>query len=163
LIDRTVVEIVKALPEKNRFFRGLRAWSGFRQEGVIYERGARVAGETKYPFFRLVKLASDGIFNFSTVPLTLVFYLGSLMALLSFLALMLVLVLRVFDIPVFGMKPSDVQGYSSTILTILFIGGVQLICTGILGEYIGRIYQEIKARPTYVLREPRGTPGASKG
>jgi polyisoprenyl-phosphate glycosyltransferase len=153
LIDRRVVEIINALPEKNRFFRGLRAWSGFCRTGVAYERQPRAAGSSKYPVTKLIGLAKDGIFNFSTVPLTGVFYLGMLMSSLSFLALLLILALRLFDIPIFGMRVSDVQGFSSTILTILLIGGIQLISIGVLGEYIGRIYHEVKGRPAYVIRD----------
>jgi glycosyltransferase involved in cell wall biosynthesis len=153
LIDREVLDIINALPEKNRFFRGLRAWSGFRQAGIEYERDARAAGASKYSLRKLIGLAKDGIFNFSTVPLSGVFYLGILMSSLSFAALLLVLVLRVCDIPIFGVRASDVQGFSSTILTILLIGGIQLVSTGVLGEYIGRIYNETKGRPSYVVRE----------
>jgi dolichol-phosphate mannosyltransferase len=153
LIDRRVLAIINDLPEKNRFFRGLRAWSGFRQTGVVYERHPRAAGTTKYPFAKLVRLAADGIFNFSTIPLTGVFLMGALMSSVSFTALLLILVLRIFDIRVFGMKASDVQGFSSTILTILLMGGVQLVSIGVLGEYIGRIYHEIKGRPPYVIRD----------
>jgi polyisoprenyl-phosphate glycosyltransferase len=150
LIDRKVLETVNALPEKNRFFRGLRAWAGSRQIGVPYERDPRAAGESKYPFLKLVKLASDGIFNFSTAPLTMVFYLGITMASFAFLSLIFVLLTRIFDISVFGMRAGAVRGFASTILTILLIGGVQLVSLGILGEYIGRIYLEVKARPPYV-------------
>ena len=106
---------------------------------------------TKYPLHRLIKLAFDGIFNFSTTPLTAVFIGGLLMSGISFILLLLVLVFRIFDIPIFGMRASDVQGFSSTILTILLIGGIQLISTGVLGEYIGRIYTEAKGRPTYII------------
>ena len=153
LIDRKVLNIINELPEKNRFFRGLRAWSGFRQAVMEYERDARAAGSTKYSLRKLIALAKDGIFNFSTVPLSGVFYLGIVMSSLSFAALVLVLVLRVCDIPIFGVRASDVQGFSSTILTVLLIGGIQLVCTGVLGEYIGRIYNETKGRPSYVVRE----------
>lgn len=153
LIDRKVVEVINGLPEKNRFFRGLRAWSGFRQAGIVYERQPRAAGNSKYPLHKLIGLAKDGIFSFSTVPLTGVFYVGMLMSSVSFAALVLELVLRIFDIPIFGMRPSDVQGFSSTILTILLIGGIQLLSIGVLGEYIGRIYNETKGRPSYVIRE----------
>jgi len=153
LIDRRVLAVINNLPEKNRFFRGLRAWSGFRQAGVVYERHPRAAGATKYPFTKLVRLAVDGIFNFSTVPLTGVFLMGALMSSVSFTALLAVIVLRIFDIPIFGMRASDVQGFSTTILTILLIGGIQLVSTGVLGEYIARIYHEIKGRPPYVVRE----------
>ena len=153
LIDRKVLNVINGLPEKNRFFRGLRAWSGFRQVGLEYERDARVAGSSKYSLRKLMALAKDGIFNFSTVPLSVVFYLGVLMSILSFSALLLVLIFRISDIPIFGMRASDVQGFSSTILTILLIGGIQLVSTGVLGEYIGRIYNETKGRPSYVIRE----------
>jgi dolichol-phosphate mannosyltransferase len=158
LIDRKALDIINALPEKNRFFRGLRAWSGFRQVGIAYERQARAAGSTKYPLMKLLGLAKDGIFNFSTMPLTAVFFLGTLMSVLSFVGLLFVLTLRLFDLSFFGMRASDVQGFSSTILTILLIGGVQLVSTGVLGEYIGRIYHEIKGRPTYVIRDKVAVP-----
>jgi polyisoprenyl-phosphate glycosyltransferase len=151
LIDRHVLDVINQLPERNRFFRGLRAWSGFRQVGIVYERDPRAAGVTKYPAHRLIKLAFDGIFNFSTTPLTAVFVGGLLMSGISFIVLVLVLIFRIFDIPIFGMRPSDVQGFSSTILTILLIGGIQLISIGVLGEYIGRIYTEAKGRPTYIV------------
>jgi polyisoprenyl-phosphate glycosyltransferase len=160
LIDRKVLDVINQLPEKNRFFRGLRAWSGFRQAGVSYERQARAAGSTKYPLRKLIKLANDGIFNFSTAPLTGVFLVGITMSTVSFMVLVLVLVLRTLDIPIFGMRASDVQGFSSTILTILLIGGIQLVSTGVLGEYIGRIYNETKGRPSYVIREKVVRPAA---
>jgi glycosyltransferase involved in cell wall biosynthesis len=160
LIDRKVLNVINELPEKNRFFRGLRAWSGFRQVGIEYERYARAAGSSKYPLRKLIGLAKDGIFSFSTVPLTGVFYLGLLMSSLAFAALLFVFLLRIFDIPIFGMRASDVQGFSTTILSVLLIGGIQLVSTGVLGEYIGRIYNETKNRPTYVIRNKIGTPGA---
>jgi len=168
LIDRKVLDVINRLPEKNRYFRGLRAWSGFRQAGIAYERQVRAAGFTKYPIRKLIELAKDGIFNFSTVPLTGVFYIGMLMSSVSFIALFLVLTSRIFDVPIFGVKLSDVQGFSSTILTILLIGGIQLVSIGVLGEYIGRIYYETKNRPTYVIRETiltpdQGTPAATEG
>ena len=153
LIDRKVLEVINQLPEKNRFFRGLRAWSGFRQAGVSYERQPRAAGFTKYPLSKLIRLASDGIFSFSTAPLTGVFLIGITMSSVSFVALIFVLALRTFDFPIFGMRASDVQGFSSTILTVLLIGGIQLVSTGVLGEYIGRIYNETKGRPSYVIRQ----------
>jgi len=152
LIDRRVLDEINKLPEKNRFFRGLRAWVGFAQVGVEYERAPRAAGVTKYPLIRLLKLAADGIFSFSTVPLTVVLWSGVTLAFLSFITIVLVIILRITNIEIFGAKFGDVQGFASVIVTILFIGGVQLICTGILGEYIGRIYQEVKARPYFIAR-----------
>lgn len=153
LIDKRVLSQINQLPEKNRFYRGLRAWVGFNQIGVAYEREPRAAGVTKYPFFKLIKLAADGIFNFSTVPLTIVFYLGLLMFLFSFSLGVLIFSLRIFNLPIFGVYIINMQGFASTILIILLIGGIQLISIGVVGEYIGRIYQEVKSRPTYVVRE----------
>jgi polyisoprenyl-phosphate glycosyltransferase len=150
LLDRVVLNELNRLPEKNRFFRGLRAWVGFRQIGVLYERDSRAAGVTKYSLLKLIKLAADGIFNFSTVPLTIVFCLGLTMSSLSFAAILLVLYLRITNIPIFGVRVSDVQGFASTILLILLLGGIQLLSIGILGEYIGRMYQEVKGRPYYI-------------
>jgi glycosyltransferase involved in cell wall biosynthesis len=150
LIDRKVLFEINRLPEKNRFFRGLRAWVGFQQTGVIYARAERAAGVTKYSLLKLIKLASDGIFNFSTAPLTLVFYFGIFMSVFSFVSIFSVLFLKLTGIPIFGVRINDVQGYTSTILLILFIGGVQLVSIGILGEYIGRIYQEVKRRPYFI-------------
>jgi len=150
LIDRQVLDRINHLPEKNRFFRGLRAWIGFEQIGVEYQRSPRAAGVTKYSLLKLLKLAADGIFNFSTIPLTIVFFVGVTISLISFIALSLVLTLRITNIEILGVRAGDVQGFASIIITILFIGGVQLMCLGILGEYIGRIYQEVKARPFFV-------------
>jgi dolichol-phosphate mannosyltransferase len=155
LIDRRILDEINNLPEKNRFFRGLRAWVGFAQVGIEYERAPRAAGVTKYPFLRLLKLAADGIFNFSTVPLTIVLCAGMIMSLLSFTVIVLVIIFRIMNIEIFGAKFGDVQGFASVIIAILLIGGVQLICTGILGEYIGRIYQEVKARPYYIAQNDR--------
>ena len=153
LIDRRVLLQINSLPEKNRFYRGLRAWVGFKQIGVCYERQPRAAGTTKYPIFRLLRLAADGVFNFSSVPLSIVFVLGLTMSVISLGAAFAVFIARVFDIPWLGGRLREAQGFTSIILTVLLIGGIQLICTGILGEYIGRIYQEIKSRPPYVIRQ----------
>ena len=164
LIDKQVLVQVNGLPEKNRFFRGLRAWVGFKQTGVCYDRQPRAAGITKYPFLKLVRLAVDGIFNFSTVPLTIVFVLGLLMSIFSLIAASAVFILRIFDIAIFGQHLRDVQGFTSIILIVLLIGGIQLICTGILGEYIGRIYQEVKSRPSYIVRQsPSHSPAFAGG
>jgi dolichol-phosphate mannosyltransferase len=163
LIDRRVLAEINSPPEKNRFFRGLRAWIGFAQIGVEYERAPRAAGMTKYPFLKLLKLATDGIFNFSTTPLTVVFFLGMAISLLSFVALVAVIFLRIADVRMFGVRWNDVQGFASTIVTILFIGRIQLICTGILGEYIGRIYQEVKAPPFFIAQVDPKMPESSVG
>ncbi len=152
LIDERVLKEINRLPEKNRFFRGLRAWVGFAQVGFEYERAPRIAGVTKYPFLKLLKLAADGIFNFSTIPLTIVFYVGCFISFLSFSALSITVLLKLTNLRIFAVEGSYVQGFASMIVIILFIGGVQLICIGILGEYIGRIYQEVKARPYFIAR-----------
>jgi dolichol-phosphate mannosyltransferase len=156
LMDRRVVEVMNALPEKNRFVRGLRSWSGFRQTGVAYERASRAAGETKYSFRKLVRLAFDGIVNFSTAPLSLIFGLGAITAALALVAAAAYLAWRLSDIPILGYTPGQAPGFTTLILVILFFSGVQLISIGILGEYLGRIYQETKMRPTYVVKEVRG-------
>ncbi len=156
LMDRRVVDVMNALPEKNRFVRGLRAWSGFRQTGVAYERQSRAAGETKYSFAKLVRLAFDGIVNFSTAPLSLIFGLGVATAILALAAAAGYLVWRLVDVPILGYTPGQAPGFTTLILVILFFSGVQLISIGILGEYLGRIYQETKLRPTYVVKEVRG-------
>lgn len=151
LIDRRVVDVLNTLPEKNRFLRGLRSWAGFRQTGVVYERAARAAGESKYSWVALLKLAANGIFNFSTMPLTLVFFAGLGVATLSLVSLVFIVVQRLADISVFGVHPSDVPGFATMAFIMLFIGGVQLVSLGIVGEYIGRIYHEVKQRPAYVV------------
>jgi polyisoprenyl-phosphate glycosyltransferase len=163
LIDRRVLTIINHLPEKNRFFRGLRAWVGFEQIGIEYERSPRAAGVTKYPFLKLVKLAADGIFNFSIMPLTIVFYLGLTISLCAFLALALVIFLRVSNAEIFGVRFTDVRGFAATMVTILFIGGIQLVCMGILGEYVGRIYQEVKARPSFITKDDLSAKVMSSG
>jgi polyisoprenyl-phosphate glycosyltransferase len=161
LIDKRVLLQVNSLPEKNRFFRGLRVWVGFKQIGVSYERQRRAAGVTKYPILRLLRLAADGVFNFSTVPLTIVFTLGLFMSLISVTAASAVFIARIFDIPWLGGHLREAQGFTTIILTVLLIGGIQLICTGILGEYIGRIYQEVKSRPPYIVRQSQSHEAAS--
>lgn len=152
LMDRSVVDVINALPEKNRFVRGLRAWAGFRHFGHVYERHARVAGDTKYPLSRLVKLAFDGIFNFSSMPLELIFGLGIVSSLFAMGAFFLLLLQRVFEFKVLGWGYQDIPGFTTLALTLLLFSGIQLASIGVLGEYIGRIYQEVKNRPTYVVR-----------
>jgi dolichol-phosphate mannosyltransferase len=156
LMDRRVVDVLNSLPEKNRFVRGLRSWTGFRQTGCVYERAARAAGEPKYSFRQLLKLAFDGIFNFSTTPLTLIFIAGLFTAMGAALAATVYLVARIGDFTIFGHSPEDVPGFTTLIITILFFSGVQLISVGIVGEYLGRTYQEAKNRPTYVVKDLRG-------
>ncbi|MEI6126018.1 MAG: glycosyltransferase family 2 protein [Pseudomonadota bacterium] len=145
LIDRRVVDIINKMPECNRFIRGLRSWAGFRQTGIPYDRDARFSGVPKYSFSKLFKLALDGLFSFSTIPLRLATAMGFIISGLSFLGIFLYLY-RFLTTP-------RVPGFTTLIIIVLFIGGVQLITVGILGEYIGRIYDETKQRPLFVVRE----------
>jgi len=146
VMDRRVVEVLREARERNRFVRGIRSWAGFRQTGLEYDRPARHAGETHYSWMRLVRLAGDGIFSFSHVPLRLALYGGFLGVAGSFALAAVIIVRRLLE-------ESFVPGVTSTIVLVLFFGGVQLLMGGILGEYIGRIYDEVKSRPLYVIRE----------
>jgi polyisoprenyl-phosphate glycosyltransferase len=156
LLDRRVVDVLNSLPEKNRFMRGLRAWTGFRQTGLVYEREARAAGETKYPFKKNVKLALDGIFDFSTAPLTIIFVAGIVIAITAISAALMYMAARLGDFTILGHNPGDAPGFTTIIIAILFFSGVQLISVGILGEYLGRLYQEAKMRPAFLVKEVRG-------
>lgn len=162
LISRRVVQIINAMPERNRFVRGLRAWSGFRQTGVTYERAARFAGETKYTFKKLLKLATDGLFSFSTVPLRMATYLGLSVSGLAFFGVVFTLVQKIFSeqFSRIGLAPSP--GFPTIVISVLFLGGIQLVCLGILGEYIGRVYEEVKGRPLWILRDSAGIVPAEK-
>lgn len=151
LLDRKVVEVLKKMPEHDRFLRGLRVWAGYRATGVSYERVARVAGETKYSFKKMLNLAFAGIFGFSTAPLRFATYLGLLVAGMSFLFGAYIVIARfVFNTAAF------VSGWASLIVSVFFVGGIQLFIMGILGEYIGMIYTESKHRPLYVIKERIG-------
>jgi polyisoprenyl-phosphate glycosyltransferase len=156
LMDRRVVDIIKQMPERNRFVRGLRAWTGFKQIGIAYERPARAAGETKYGIRKLFRLAWDGLFSFSTVPLVLVSYLGLFISTIAALGIVFTFAQRLFAgwFQELGLAP--VPGYATIVISVLFLGGVQLLCLGILGEYIGRIYDEVKRRPMWVIKEQQG-------
>lgn len=147
LMDRQVVNVLNAMPERNRYIRGLRAWVGFRQTAVQYERDPRFAGEVKYTFGKSWALAINGIISLSKVPLRLATYLGLLSAAIAALMILLVLYWRLFD------KSSPLIGFSIITIANFFLGSVQLFCIGILGEYMGRIYEEVKGRPIYTLKE----------
>ncbi len=146
LMDRKVVAVLKTMRERHRFPRGMSAWVGFRQIGVPYKRAARLAGATKYPFKKMLKLALNAITGFSYFPLQLATYMGFLSAGVAILAIPLVMALRLIGAQAFF-------GQASTLIAVLFLGGVQLISLGVLGEYIGRIYDEVKGRPLYIVRE----------
>jgi glycosyltransferase involved in cell wall biosynthesis len=149
LLDRRVVEALKQLPERTRFMKGLFTWVGFRQTYIEYDRMPRHSGRTKWNYWRLWNFALDGITSFSTVPLRIWGYLGLFFSLLAF-SYASFLVIRVLIMGV------DLPGYASLMVAILFLGGVQLMGIGILGEYIGRIFEEVKARPLYFVRESYG-------
>lgn len=146
LMDRTVVEALKKLPERERFMKGLFAWVGFRTTVVEYTRPQRVSGNTKWSKWKLWNFAIDGITSFSTTPLRIWTYFGFTLAVLS-LFYGSWIILRVL------LKGVDVPGYASLLTAILFIGGIQLIGIGVLGEYLGRMYQETKQRPIYIVRK----------
>lgn len=153
LISRPVVNHLNALPERNRFVRGLRSWVGFRQTGVLYERAVRYEGDAKYGVRKLVRLALDGIFSFSHRPLKIIGSFGFIVSILSFAGLVFYFVLRIFDIPFLGLSPKDVPGFTSIVLILLFVSGVQILALGIFGEYLGRIFDEVKRRPQYIVKE----------
>ena len=144
LMDRSVVDVLNKMREKHRFLRGMSAWVGFKQIGVSYKRQARFAGETKYPFKKMLKLALNAITGFSYFPLQLATYLGFIAAGISILAIPVVIITRIIGTQAFF-------GQATTLIAVLFLGGVQLISLGILGEYIGRVYDEVKGRPLYIV------------
>ena len=146
LIDRKVVDVMNNMREKHRFLRGMGAWVGFKQIGVDYKREARFAGETKYPFKKMLKLALNAITGFSYFPLQVATYFGFISAGIAIIAIPLVIIERLTGSQAF-------YGQATTLIAVLFFGGVQLISLGILGEYIGRIYDEVKGRPLYIVRE----------
>lgn len=150
LMDRQVVDVMNAMRERHRFVRGMAAWTGFRQTGVEYMRQERHAGETKYTLRKMLRLAWDAITGFSYLPLQLATYLGFGIAGLSALAIVLVVYLRAFT------DAEPLKGQATTLVVVLFLGSVQLISLGIVGEYLGRIYDEVKGRPLYLVKSTLG-------
>ena len=146
LMDRKVVNALLALPERQRFVRGLRCFVGFRQEGLVYERAGREAGAPKYTFKALVRLAMDGLISFSSAPLNLITYLG-----LGSCVFALGLIAWVMGRAIIGQRPPE--GWASTMVVVLFFGSVHLLSLGIIGEYLRRIFLEVKGRPTYIVRD----------
>ncbi len=154
VMDRKVVEVLnECMPEQLRFVRGLRAYAGFKQIGIDYERAKRAAGEEKYTFRKLLSLAIDGLIGFSTFPLKMAIYFGFLISIPSFLVGLFFIIHRIFDFRVFGYAASDTPGLATLTVGIFFLGGVIIIILGIIGEYIGRIYYEVKKRPLYIIQE----------
>jgi len=145
LMDRRVVDVLNGMREHHRFLRGMSAWVGFRQVGVPYDRGPRFAGETHYTLGRMLKLALTAVTGFSFLPLQLATYLGFISAGIAVVTIPVVVALRVLGNQAFF-------GQATTLLAVLFFGGAQLISLGILGEYIGRLYDEARGRPLYILR-----------
>lgn len=158
VMDRQVADVLRELPENGRFLRGLRAWAGFRQHGFEYERAARHAGEPKYSFVRLVRLAASGIFNFSDVPLRFISLAGFVTSAGAIVGAVLLLLQRLFAIHIFGYAPQDMPGYTSLFLALQFFSGIQLLSLGVIGEYVARMYGEVKRRPVYIVAERVGFP-----
>jgi len=146
LMSRRVVDTLRAMPERDRFIRGMVSWVGFRQTALAYRREERFAGASKYPSRKMIRFALDGILSFSSKPLQISVAMGMLSALLALAGIGYALVLRIFT-------SIWVEGWTALMIAVLFLGGVQLISVGILGEYVGRIYNEIKQRPLYVVQE----------
>ncbi|HYO53240.1 glycosyltransferase family 2 protein [Archangium sp.] len=155
LMSRPVVEALKRVRERNRFVRGLVAWVGFRQVGLPYERAHRAAGETKYPFSKMLRFAVDAIISFSILPLRLATGFGFLVSFFSFAYAAHAVYLKV-------VTGESLPGWASLMVGIAFLGGVQLLCLGIVGEYLGRIYDEVKARPLYLLQDFQSGPMAKE-
>ncbi len=150
LLDRRALDALLTMTERSRFLRGMTVWVGFQQTAVEYERDARHAGETKYTLRKMLRFSLDAIASFSHLPLQLATYVGLLSAGVAFIAIPVVIVLRIFD--------SYLPGFGSITIAILLLGGIQLIALGVIGEYVGRIYDEVKHRPLYIVREERNKP-----
>lgn len=149
IMDKKVVRILQSMPERNKYISGLRTWSGFKQTGIVYERGARFSGKPRQSLSKLFKLAFDGIFSFSSVPLKVFTYFGFLIAILSSIAAIVILCIKLFT-------DKAISGWASTMVAIFFLGSVQLLSVGIVGQYIARIYEEVKSRPYYVVEQKIG-------
>ena len=149
LINRNVVDTLRSMPERDRFIRGMVSWVGFKQISLPYRRDERFAGKSKYPLSKMLGFATDGILSFSTKPLQMSVGLGMLSAIVSLVGILYALGLRLYT-------NIWVEGWTALMIAVLFLGGVQLICLGILGEYIGKIYNEVKQRPLYVVQEYSG-------
>jgi glycosyltransferase involved in cell wall biosynthesis len=149
LMSRQIVDVLRQMPERHRFIRGMVSWVGFRQISTPYDRPERFAGVTKYPLRKMLRFAADGILSFSIKPLQLSIALGLIAAALALVGIAYALFMRIFT-------SVWVEGWTALMIAVLFMGGVQLLCLGILGEYVGRIYSEVKRRPLYVVAERMG-------
>jgi polyisoprenyl-phosphate glycosyltransferase len=155
LVDRKVINAFQAMPERDRFVRGMFAWMGFRQCGIPFARMPRAAGATKYPLRKMIRLAASGVYGFSDAPLRAIVQTGFAVALLSLLSAVATLVMRVLGVPL-------VPGWASLMLAIAFFMGLNFIVLGIVGLYVGRIYEEVKARPLYLVRAIYGAAGTER-
>ncbi|QDT33554.1 glycosyltransferase family 2 protein [Thalassoglobus polymorphus] len=156
VMDRKVVNVMNGLPERTRFVRGLRTWSGFRQTGIEYNRDARDDGESKYTLSKLFRLAFDGILGFSALPLRIASLLGLIFCFCSALMVVALVIWRMTDVTIWGMNPSHSMGWTSLVSIALFLSGVQMLMLGIVGEYIARIFDEVKGRPGWIVAEATG-------
>jgi polyisoprenyl-phosphate glycosyltransferase len=154
LMDRKVVETINAMPERSRFMKGIFAWVGFRQTGITYVQAERVAGTTKFGFLKLLRFAFDGLTSFSNFPLRVWGAVGAVISSLAFVYI----VVRIVKTLLFGI---DVPGYESILASVLFLGGMQLLTLGIIGDYLGRVFDEVKGRPLYIVRDVYETQPAS--
>jgi len=155
LLDRKVVDVLDAMPERARYLRGMVSWAGYRQVSVPYGRAARHAGETKYPLSKMIRFAMDGITSFSLVPLKVAIWTGFIAIWIAVLGIVVAILDRLFE-------KGLTRGWASLFVAILFMGGIQLVSLGIIGEYLGRIYTEVKRRPLYAVQERLGFGNAEK-
>ena len=151
VLSQRMVKTINSFPERNRFIRGLRSWAGFKQIGLEYEREKRFAGESKYGIKKLFKLAFDGIFSFSFIPLQIMFVLGSVSLFLSIMGIFWAIYMKFFTTAY-----NQVPGFATTTILIMFVGGLQLFSIGIMGEYLRRVYDEVKQRPQYIIESKIG-------
>ena len=149
LMSRRVVEALRRSPERNRFLRGMVSWVGFNQTAIEYDRDVRYTGTTKYPLGKMIRFAMDGITSFSDIPLRLASYFGFAVSAVAFVYALIVVVFKLLNLN----PPAYTPGWASTICAVLFLGGVQLMSLGILGEYLGRVYDEVKGRPLYLISD----------
>jgi polyisoprenyl-phosphate glycosyltransferase len=149
LMSRRVVEALRRSPERHRFLRGMVSWVGFNQTAIEYDRDVRYAGSTKYPLGKMLRFAMDGITSFSDIPLRFASYFGFTVSAIAFIYALIVIGFKLFSLR----PPAYTPGWASTIVAVLFLGGVQLMSLGILGEYLGRVYDEVKGRPLYLISD----------
>ena len=153
LMDKKIKDIFLKFKEKNLYFRGLRSWVGFKQTGILYERDTRNLGETKYSLSKLFQLALDGILNFSIKPLNFIFINGLIMFIFSLFLIIFYISQKIFGFSFLGTIPDEARGFYTTIIIVLFFGGINLTALGIIGEYVGRLYKEVKDRPKYIIQD----------